>query len=118
MENFMETAYKEALKAYKNDEIPVGAVVVKNNRVISKAHNDRQKRSNVLGHAEINAIVKAAKRQKDWRLDGYVLYVTLEPCDMCRAIIKESRIEKVYYLLEQKKIKTADHQNKCTLTMN
>ena len=98
---YMQIAYNEAIKAYKKNEIPVGVVIVKNNKIISKAHNNRQYKYNVLGHAEINAILKAEKNIKDWRLDGCIMYVTLAPCKMCQMVINESRIDKVYYLLEQ-----------------
>ncbi len=101
--NFMNIAYKEALKAYKKKEIPVGAVIVKDNKVIAKGHNNRQKKYKVLGHAEINAILKAEKKLKDWRLDGCTLYVTLEPCQLCQKVIEESRIDQVIYLLKQDK---------------
>ena len=98
---YMKIAISEAIKSYKKNEIPVGAVIVKNDKVIAKAHNNRQYKYNVLGHAEINVILKAEKKIKDWRLDGYTMYVTLAPCKMCQMIIKESRIDKVYYLLDQ-----------------
>lgn len=104
MENFFEIAYKEALKAYKRNEIPVGAVIVKNGKIIAKSSNNRQKNNDILGHAEINCIKKAAKKQKDWRLDDYELYVTLEPCNMCNAIIEETRISKVYFLIKQENL--------------
>ncbi len=103
MNEYMEQAYKEALKAYKKKEIPVGVVIVKNNKIISKAYNDRQKKCNVIGHAEIKAIQKAEKKLKDWRLNDCDMYVTLEPCKMCEMIIKECRIDKVYYLINQNK---------------
>ena len=99
---YMQIAYNEAIKAYKKNEIPVGAIIVKDNKVIAKSHNNRQYKYNVLGHAEINAILKAEKKNKDWRLDGCTMYVTLAPCYMCQMIINESRIDKVYYLLDQK----------------
>ena len=102
MNKYMEMAYKESLKAYKKNEIPVGTVIVFNNNVITKTHNDRQKKYNVLGHAEIKAILKAEKKLKDWRLDQCQMYVTLEPCKMCQTIIEESRINKIYYLISQK----------------
>ncbi len=100
MTEYFNIAIKEAKKAYKANEIPVGAVMVSNNKIIAKAHNNRQKKYSVLGHAEIIAITKAEKKSKDWRLDNCVLYVTLEPCDMCATIIKESRIKDVYYLIK------------------
>lgn len=91
---------KCAKKALKNDEIPVSAVIIdKKGKIVSYAFNNRQKKHNILGHAEINAIVKAEKMIGDWRLNGYTMYVTLEPCNMCSAIILESRIDKVYYFL-------------------
>ncbi len=99
---YMQIAYNEAIKSYKKNEIPVGAIIVKNQKIISKAHNNRQKKYNLLGHAEINAILKAEKKIKDWRLDGCIMYVTLEPCLMCQHLIKEARIDKVVYLLKQK----------------
>ena len=98
MKDFMTLAFEESIKANKKNEIPVGAIIVRNNKVISKSHNNRKKKYNVLGNAEINAILKAEKKIKDWRLDDCDLYVTLEPCDMCISIIKESRIKNVYYL--------------------
>ena len=101
MNEYMKIALKEAKKAGKKLEIPVGAVIVSNDKIVAKAHNDRQSRYNVLGHAEINAIIKAGKKTKDWRLDTCELYVTLYPCKMCKMIIKESRINKVYYLLDK-----------------
>jgi len=101
MEEYFEIAYKEALKANKKGEIPVGAIIVKNNKIIAKSHNNRQKKHNILGHAEILCILKAEKKLKDWRLDGCDMYVTLEPCKMCRTIINESRINNVYFLIKQ-----------------
>lgn len=110
----MEVAYKEALKAFKKNEIPVGAIIVKNNKIIAKCHNDRQKKNNVLGHAEIKAVLKAEKKLKDWRLNGCDMYVTLEPCEMCSIIIKESRIDNVYFLIKQKERSTKEIQtNDC-----
>ena len=102
-EYYMNIAYKEALKAYKKKEIPVGAIIVKNNKIISKAHNDRQKRFNILGHAQIKSILKAEKKLKDWRLDDCEMYVTLNPCKMCKMLISESRLKKVIYLSENDK---------------
>lgn len=97
---YMDLAYKECLKALKNNEIPVGAVVVKDNKILAKSHNNRQKKHIIIGHAEINAIIKAEKKIKDWRLDGCEMYVTLYPCDMCKIIIDNSRINKIYYLCD------------------
>jgi len=109
MNIYMKIALEEAKKAVKKNEIPVGAVIVKGNKIIAKAKNNRQHNKNVLGHAEINCILKATKKIKDWRLDKCDMYVTLMPCEMCSAVIKESRINNVYYLLnnEQKKYKNS-----------
>ena len=99
----LDLLLKKAEKAYKMGEIPVSAVVLdKFGNVVSSAFNARQKRYNVLGHAEVISILKAEKKLKDWRLDGYYLVVTLEPCNMCSMIIKESRLDKVYYFLPKK----------------
>jgi len=84
MKDFFDVALLEAQKAFKKGEIPVGAVIVKDNKIIAKSHNNRQKKFNVYGHAEINCIIKAAKKIKDWRLDDCEMYVTLEPCDLCK----------------------------------
>lgn len=94
---FIDLAYKEALKAYKKDEVPVGAVVVKDGVVISKGHNQRITKNNPLYHAEIVAIEKAAKRLGNYRLDDCVLYVTLEPCLMCTGAIIQARIKQVIF---------------------
>ena len=110
-EYYMNIAYKEALKAFKKGEIPVGAVIAKNNKIISKSHNNRQKKYNIFGHAEINAIIKAEKKIKDWRLDECTMYVTMYPCKMCEMIIKESRIRNVIYMLENEKNKEKSINN-------
>lgn len=111
-EKYMKYALQEALKAYNKQEIPVGAVIIdNNNKIIAKSHNNRQKKHKITGHAEINCILKAEKKTKDWRLDNCVMYVTLEPCEMCKLIIKESRIEHVFYLLKKNNEKTMKNTN-------
>lgn len=85
-------------KAYNMDEIPVAAIVVKNNEIIGEGINDRMNKNSVIGHAEINAIVMASKNIGDWRLNDCEMYVSLEPCMMCTGAIVESRIKRVYYL--------------------
>ena len=93
----------DAIKAYKKGEIPVSAVIVdKAGKIVSHAYNNRQNSFNVLGHAEIVAILKAEKKIKDWRLDGYKMVVVLEPCDMCSMVISKCRIDEVYYFVLQK----------------
>lgn len=90
-------------EAFDNHEIPVAAVIVDSlGNIVSEGINDRQSTGNVLGHAEINAIQSAGNKLKDWRLDGYSMIVTLEPCEMCSCIIKESRLDRVYYFLPKK----------------
>lgn len=84
------------------DEIPVGAFVIdKNGKVISRCVNNRQLNNNVLGHAEILAIQEAERVIGDWRLNGYSMVVSLKPCEMCAFVIKESRLDSVYYLLDK-----------------
>lgn len=99
VEKYMNLAIKDGIKAFKKNEIPVGAIIVKNDKIISKGRNNRQKKHYILGHAEVNAIIKAEKKIKDWRLNDFELYVTLEPCKMCKEIINEARIEKIYYII-------------------
>ena len=94
-EYYMNIAIKEAKKAYKYGEVPVGAVIVKNNKIISKAFNKKEKTKNVTKHAEIIAISKACKKLKNWRLENCIIYVTMEPCMMCSGAIEQSRIKKI-----------------------
>ena len=100
---YMEIAFSEAEKAYKLGEMPVGAIVVKNGKIIGKGYNKKEKTKNALMHAEIIAINKACKKNKDWRLNNCEMYVTLEPCMMCMGAIVESRIKKIYCGIENKK---------------
>lgn len=93
----MIEALKEAKKAYSKKEVPVGAIIVKENKIIARAHNLRETKKNVLAHAEILCINKACKKLKSWRLDGCTMYVTLYPCQMCLGAIKQSRIENVFF---------------------
>ena len=94
-ENFMKEALKEALKAKSKEEVPVGAVIVLNGKIISRAHNLRETKMNSLCHAEILAINKACKKLSNFRLEDCEMYVTLEPCLMCAGAIVQSRIKKV-----------------------
>ena len=97
MNKYMDLAFKEALKAYKKDEVPIGAVIVKDDKVISKAHNLKESKNSVLKHAELIAIERASKRLKTWHLDGCNIYITLEPCDMCLNALAQARIDHIYY---------------------
>lgn len=96
-EYFMKMAYCEAKKAYKNDEIPVGCVIVCENEIVACGYNKKERKNNALMHAEIIAIDKACKKLGSWRLDNCDIYVTLEPCMMCMGAIIESRIRNIYY---------------------
>ena len=96
-EKFMQVAITQAKKAYKKDEVPIGACIVKDGKVIAKAHNKTEKTQIATHHAEIIAINKACKKLKSWRLDGCEIYVTAEPCAMCAGAIANARIEKVYF---------------------
>lgn len=95
--NFLKKAIDLSLIAKEMGEIPVGAVVVKDGKIIGEGYNTRESDGNPLGHAEINAIIKATKTIGDWRLDGCDLYVTLEPCPMCAGAILNSRISRVFF---------------------
>lgn len=95
-EKFMKEALKEAKKAYEKLEIPVGAVIVKEGKIIARAHNQKETKLDTTKHAEILAIQKASKKLKSWRLLDCEMYVTLEPCSMCAGAIINSRIKKVY----------------------
>jgi len=96
-EFFMKEALKEAQKAYKCKEVPIGAVIVYKNKIIGRGYNLREKKNSALMHAEIVAISKACKKLKSWRLEDCELYVTLEPCPMCAGAIIQSRIKKVFF---------------------
>ena len=95
-EKFMKEALKEAKKAYKKEEIPVGAVIVKNGEIIAKAHNLKETKCSSISHAEIIAIEKANKKLNAWRLENCEMYITLEPCMMCMGAIINARIKKIY----------------------
>ena len=103
MNKFMELALKMANKAEKKDEVPIGAVIVLDGKVISRAYNKMESTQKATAHAEILAIEKANKKLKSWRLDGAELYVTIEPCSMCAGAIVNARIKKVYFGAYEKK---------------
>lgn len=95
-EKYMREALKEAKKAYNIEEVPVGAIIVRNNKIISRAYNLKETRKDATKHAEIIAIQKASKKLDMWRLNDCEMYVTLEPCSMCAGAIIQSRITKIY----------------------
>ncbi|MDD6468241.1 MAG: tRNA adenosine(34) deaminase TadA [Erysipelotrichaceae bacterium] len=96
-ERFMKEAIKEAYKAYKIDDVPIGAVIVKDNQIIARAYNKREKLQDATAHAEVLAIHKACKKLNRWRLDDCTIYVTLEPCPMCAGSMILSRMKRVVY---------------------
>ena len=95
--SFMKHALNEAKKALKKDEVPVGAIIVKDNKIIARAHNEKQSKNMAINHAEICVIKKACKKLNSWHLDDCIMYVTLEPCMMCCGALIQSRIKKVIY---------------------
>ena len=101
--DYMNVAIKEAKAAESKKEVPVGAVIVLNEKIIAKAHNKREKTQNALDHAEIIAIDKACKKLNSWRLENCEIYITLEPCSMCAGAIINSRIKAVYFGAYDKK---------------
>lgn len=94
---YMNIAIEKAKKAYKLGEIPVGAVIVQNNKIIGSGFNQREKKNNALAHAEILAINSACKKLKSWRLLNSAIFVTLEPCIMCAGAILNAKIEKIVF---------------------
>lgn len=102
-EKFMKEALRQAAKAEKNEEIPIGAVIVKDGKIIAHAYNKREKSQIATHHAEILAIEKACKKLKSWRLDDCEMYVTLEPCPMCAGAICNARLKGIYFGAYEKK---------------
>ena len=102
-EKFMMQAYKEAQKAFEEDEVPVGCVIVKDGKIVARAHNRKEKKNCALFHAEIECIRKATKKLDNWNLKGCEIYVTLEPCMMCTGALINSRIDKIIYGCEDPK---------------
>ena len=95
-DKFMKEAIKEAKKAYAKLEVPIGAVIVKNGKIIARGHNQKEEKADTTMHAEIIAIKKASKKIGAWRLNGCEMYVTLEPCPMCAGAIINARLDKIY----------------------
>lgn len=95
-EYYMREALKEAKKAFDKEEVPVGAVIVKDGKIIARAHNLKEYNKKATSHAEILAIEKASKKLDAWRLENCEMYITLEPCSMCAGALIQSRIKKIY----------------------
>lgn len=100
---YMEKAYEQALEAYESNETPIGCVIVHDDKIISSGYNLRNTKKNPLYHAELIAINEAAGYFNDWRLEGAVIYVTVEPCPMCTGAIIQSRIKRLVYGTENRK---------------
>ncbi|MCY7581851.1 MULTISPECIES: tRNA adenosine(34) deaminase TadA [Bacillus] len=96
-EQFMQEAISEALKAKRIGEVPIGAVIVVDDQIVSRAHNLRESEQRSIAHAELLAIDEACKMTGSWRLEDAILYVTLEPCPMCAGAIVLSRVKKVVF---------------------
>ena len=96
-EHFMKLALEEAEQAVREEEVPIGAVIVYEDRVIARTHNQREQLHDPTAHAEMIAITQAAEARRSWRLDGCTLYVTLEPCPMCAGAILQARLPTVVY---------------------
>ncbi len=101
MNKIWDECIEEARISYQQGDVPIGAVVVLNGIIITKAHNTRQQNHNILEHAEINAIIEASQLLNRWNLADCELYVTLKPCSMCVEVIKQARLSKVVYLLDK-----------------
>ena len=98
-------------KAIKKNEVPVACIIIKDNEIIAKSYNKTLKTNNILDHAEIIAIRKASKKLHNWRLNDCKMYISLEPCDMCKEIIKKSRLSEVIYYSKQNENKTEKEIN-------
>lgn len=100
---YMRAAIREAKKAYALDEVPIGCVIVREDKIIARGYNRRNTDKNALAHAELAAIKKASKKCGDWRLEDCTMYITLEPCQMCAGAIVQSRMKKVVIAAENPK---------------
>lgn len=98
-QKFLDMAFELAKKAYNLNEVPIGAVIVKNNEVIGCGYNQKESNNSVLKHAELIAIEEASKNLNNWRLEDCDIYITLDPCPMCASAIKQARIKNVYSAL-------------------
>lgn len=94
-EKYMKQAIRQAKRAYALGEVPIGCVIVYEDKIIARGYNRRNTDKNTLAHAEITAIRRASKKMGDWRLEGCTMYVTLEPCQMCAGALVQARIDKV-----------------------
>lgn len=102
-EYFMQEAYGEAIKAYEINEVPIGCVIVHENKIISRAFNKRNLLKSSIAHAEILAISEACNKLQDWRLEDTTIFVTVEPCPMCAGAILQSRMERLVFATSNEK---------------
>lgn len=101
MGDYLTKIIELSKKSLESGDVPIGAIIVKDGKIIGEGYNTREKNNDVMGHAEINAIKHASKNLNNWNLQGSVMYVTLKPCSMCLSVIRESRVDFVYYLLDK-----------------
>lgn len=118
--NISDVVYNLALEAFNNDEVPVGAVIVRNNEIVSRGYNLKEKEKSSICHAEIIALIYAGKKLDNWRLIDCSIFISMFPCPMCASAIVQSRIKNVYYYsdsldLESKDIVESILKNKVTL---
>lgn len=117
-EYFVKKCYEQSLKAFNLKEIPIGCIVVKDDKIIASTHNQKEKYNNPIKHAEIIAIEKACKKLKTWCLEDCTMYVTSEPCVMCIGAISQARIKKVFFAVENKKFGYSNFLNSKNKIMN
>ena len=101
MGDYLTKIIELSKKSLESGDVPIGAIIVKDGKIIGEGYNTREKNNDVMGHAEINAIKDASKNLNNWNLQGSVMYVTLKPCSMCLSVIRETRVDFVYYLLDK-----------------
>ena len=119
IEKFIDLAFEEALKALKNNEVPIGAVIVNKEKiVVVKGHNQTETLKDSTAHAEILALKSASKKINDWRLDDHIIFSTIEPCEMCMGAIVEARIKGVYYGSKNTKRKNIEKKIKASMVEN
>ncbi|MBR5662098.1 MAG: nucleoside deaminase [Bacilli bacterium] len=116
--NIYDKLVKLSEKSLKYGDVPVGAIIVKNNKIVSKSYNKREKENKIINHAEIDAILKANKKLKSYFLYDCDLYVTLKPCEMCTKVINNARISNVYYLTERLESKKEYNKTKYIYQQN
>lgn len=102
-EEFMKLALEEARLAFSEDEVPVGAVIVKDGQILARGHNTRERDCGAQFHAEMNCLAEAGRKEKSWQLTGCVIYVTLEPCPMCAAALQQAKLQRIVYGAGDKK---------------